>query len=215
MPSQNWLFFQQDDLVYSPWAKFRLFHRPWESADDNYKNLGSVRTWRQRHRRLFSVVNTTFEMGCMVTNVAVCTWRQKENYQQECIPVGCVPPAHWPYAVAVVSVLPRMPTTRLPPCTPPTMHAPQPHMPPRPCMAPACVPPTTHAPLDRITNTWKYNLAPTSLRAVKIQSCRQVRMDPWSDPSDFAKVTRVSWTYLGVVFEQLSLSVFGIQYKCS
>ena len=35
-----------------------------------------------------------------------------------------------------------------------------------------------------------------------------------SDMSEFAKITRVSWTYLGVIFEQLNLSVFSVQYKC-
>ena len=56
---------------------------------------------------------------------------------QECIPVGCVPPAHWPYLIGK------------------TTHAPpeQPRMPPQeqPCMPPqsnhACPPrATTHAP---------------------------------------------------------------------
>ena len=53
-----------------------------------------------------------------------CTtaWR---HFKQECIPVGCVPPAHWPYATH--SIPPRMP-----PChaCPPTTHAPLPHTPP-------------------------------------------------------------------------------------
>ena len=69
--------------------------------------------------------------------------------RQECIPVGCVPPAHWPY--------PPEKTTHAPPphpeaCTPPapgSMHAPlhpEAHTPPHP---EACMPPpekSTHAP---------------------------------------------------------------------
>ena len=98
--------------------------------------------------------------------------------KQECIPVGCVPPAHWPYAVAVVSArgvrgmhapMPHMPpTTHAPlPCTPPVTHAPRhtPHHARPPCHA--C------PPVDRILDTlfWKYYLAPTSLLAVTNCNC--------------------------------------------
>ena len=64
------------------------------------------------------------------------------SIKQECIPVGCVPPAHWPYLV--VSAMHA-------PChtCPPAMHAPL-----LPCMPPphhACplprMPPAMHAPL--------------------------------------------------------------------
>ena len=60
--------------------------------------------------------------------------------KQECIQVGCVPTAHWPYLV--VSHHAHPPPCTSPPCTPPAMHAcspathaphhahPLPHMPP-------------------------------------------------------------------------------------
>ena len=57
------------------------------------------------------------------------------------------------------------------PCTPPTMHAPAKHAPHHTHTPLPCTPPC-HAcpPVDRILDTrfWKYYLAPTSLRAVKI-----------------------------------------------
>ena len=72
----------------------------------------------------------------------------KNHEQQECIPVGCVPPAHWPYLVISHACPPQ-------PHTPPaTMHTP-----PWPCMPPynhACPPTTTHAPpVNRMTNRCK------------------------------------------------------------
>ena len=73
--------------------------------------------------------------------------------KQECIPVGCVPPAHWPYLVVshasplATMYAPHHHTCPLPPRMPPlaTMHAPPHHhtCPLPPCMSPA----TTHAPL--------------------------------------------------------------------
>ena len=69
---------------------------------------------------------------------------------QQCIPVGCVAPTHWPYLVLSYT----------PPCNhacpPATMHAPQqPHMPPQqPCTPPSnhtCPPATTHVPRQPCT----------------------------------------------------------------
>ena len=57
----------------------------------------------------------------------------KVKLEQECIPVGCVPPAHWPY-LHIASY---------------PMHAPQSnhtHPPEQPCMPPRA---TTHAPLEQ------------------------------------------------------------------
>ena len=79
--------------------------------------------------------------------------------EQKCIPVGCVPPAHWPYLVVSHARPPAaMHAPGLQPHMPPTtMHAPwQPHMPPATthatgnhvCPQQPCTPPaTTHAPL--------------------------------------------------------------------
>ena len=73
-------------------------------------------------------------------------------YQQECIPVGCVPPAHWPYLIISYACPPRKNHTPLQekPCMPPGKnhvcppgknHAcplGKPRMPPweKPCMPP-------------------------------------------------------------------------------
>ena len=76
----------------------------------------------------------------------------KANLKQECILVGCVPPAHWPYLIEKTTHAPRA-TMHAPPgsnhaCPPrATMHAP----PEQPCMAPQeqpRMPPraTMHAP---------------------------------------------------------------------
>ena len=87
------------------------------------------------------------------------------SVKKECIPVGCVPPAHWAYLV--VSAMHAPPAMHAyPPCTPPC-HACPPATHASPCHA---YPPAMHAPtVDRILDTrfWKYYLAPTSLRAVK------------------------------------------------
>ena len=37
----------------------------------------------------FYIVNTTFEMGCMVTNVTVYTWQTKKNYKKHIIVTKC------------------------------------------------------------------------------------------------------------------------------
>ena len=84
----------------------------------------------------------------------------------ECIPVGCVPPAHWPYLVAsarggghvwhtcpppchtcpchthTLPHTPSVPRTPPQPHTPPAMHTPLPHTP----ILPPCTPPAMHAP---------------------------------------------------------------------
>ena len=69
--------------------------------------------------------------------------------KQECIPVGCVPPGHWPYLIISYA------------CPPMTMHAPQPCMPPSNHVHPratmhalgnhACPPATTHTPWQPCT----------------------------------------------------------------
>ena len=59
--------------------------------------------------------------------------------KQECIPIRCVPPAHWPYLVVFAMHPPAM---HAPPPTPPTTHPPAMH-------APLTCPPATHAPLPR------------------------------------------------------------------
>ena len=76
--------------------------------------------------------------------------------KQECIPVGCVPSAHWPYPVVSATqapchahprchACPLKPThpchAHPPPRMPPAMYAPCHTCPPIPCM-----PPTMHAP---------------------------------------------------------------------
>ena len=71
---------------------------------------------------------------------------------QECIPVGCVPPAHWPtisHSVGGGDVWHACPL----PCMPPAMHSPLLHMPPLPCtphwhaQPMPCMSPATHTPL--------------------------------------------------------------------
>ena len=94
----------------------------------------------------------------------------RNSSKQECIPVGCIPPAHWPYAMHAplphmppyhacapcytcppathkhpwhAHLLPYMPPAMhaLLPCTPPAIHAPLPHISPLPCMPPLPPPP--------------------------------------------------------------------------
>ena len=94
---------------------------------------------------------------------------QKALYKQDCIPVGCVPPAHWPYTVAVVSTGGGGMHAPCHAC-PPTTHAPchtchpcHAHHPP-PCMPPchahlhhACPPCHAHTPppVNRMTDRCK------------------------------------------------------------
>ena len=64
------------------------------------------------------------------------------KYKQECIPVGCIPPAHWPYLVISYTSPRATMYTPQQPCTPPHLACP-----PQPCMPPsnhAC-PPSNHA----------------------------------------------------------------------
>ena len=125
----------------------------------------------------------------------------KIKRKQECILVGCVPPAHWPYLVVSYACPPCHhacpPTTTdttLPPCTPPTTaHAPchhahplPSHMPPTTMHAPATThpPTTTHAPHHHTTPSamhasplWtdrhlqKHNLCKLRLWVVKMRAC--------------------------------------------
>ena len=103
----------------------------------------------------------------------------KKLAQQECIPVGCVLPAHWPYLVVSATHAPP-PTLR---CTPPAMLAPlathAPHAMHAPCHTHPhyTCPPCTHAPC---TCFWKHYLAPTSLRAVIIGWWPCLRLVPSS-----------------------------------
>ena len=80
-------------------------------------------------------------------------WQKK----QECIPVGCVPNAHWLYAMAVVSArgacVAHPPSMHAPlPCTPPDMHTPC-HVCPCHTCPPPCMSPVMHAPLPHMPPT--------------------------------------------------------------
>ena len=81
------------------------------------------------------------------------------RFKQECIPVGCVPPAHWPYLVVSAMHTPLPCMTPSPAMhtshhtCPPVMHAPPtmhtcllPHMPPPHTHPLPCMPPMMHAP---------------------------------------------------------------------
>ena len=87
----------------------------------------------------------------------------KEIPKQECIPVGCLPPVHWPTVSRGVQGHPpchacppamQPPTTKAPsvkhvppPCMPPCHACPPPcHACPPPCTPPPCTPPAMHAP---------------------------------------------------------------------
>ena len=97
--------------------------------------------------------------------------------KQEYIPVGCIPPAHWPYLIAIHTPPPHTPPCHACPhachlhachllCTPPATH-PLPCMPhpfchahPLPCMPPAihaplpCMPPRHACPHHTHTHPW-------------------------------------------------------------
>ena len=89
--------------------------------------------------------------------------KRKERwwYRQECIPVGCVPPAHWPYFIVSAgggeACIPchAWPPATYAPCHahPPATHAPLPCTPPAthgpPAMHTPChtCPPTMHTPV--------------------------------------------------------------------
>ena len=94
--------------LHTKWQRWRSQRAPFLfSYSDSWKSVPDP----------FPSVNTDADAQC----------------EQECIPVGCVPPAHWPYLI--VSHV----CTSLQPCTPPS----QPRMPPQPRMLPA----TMHTPL--------------------------------------------------------------------
>ena len=94
--------------------------------------------------------------------LTVLVQKFKKKCKQECIPVGCIPPAAVAISPAMHGPTRHTPTMHAPPCTPLTMHAPHhayplPHMPPamhtptthtagRTCPLP-CMPLTMHAPL--------------------------------------------------------------------
>ena len=89
------------------------------------------------------------------------------SFEQECIPVGCVPPA----AVAIGGGV----STRHPPRADPlgAEPPPGPGTPPWSRPLPEQTPPSSRHPPPCGQNhrrLWKYNLAPTSLRAVKISA---------------------------------------------
>ena len=120
---------------------------------------------------------------CTTRSLTVC---------HACPPLPCMPPNQ---ACPTCHACPL-------PYTPPAMHAPQPSMPHLPCMPPPAMhaphhtcPPAMHAslphmppcytcplpcmsppPVDRILDIcfWKYFLAPTSLRAVKMWTAKRV-----------------------------------------
>ena len=81
--------------------------------------------------------------------VLLCTWlfEKKNTVKQVCIPVGYVPPAHWPYLVVSGGGVRAMP-----PChaCPPAIHA------PLPCMPPCHVCP----PVNRMTDRCKHITLP-------------------------------------------------------
>ena len=68
-------------------------------------------------------------------------------FKQECIPVGCIPPAHWPYLVVSTMHTPLRCMPPLP-CMPPHHHAcpSAMHAPPHHACPPPHIPPTTQAP---------------------------------------------------------------------
>ena len=125
------------------------------------------------------------------------TLLKKRQHKQECIPVGCVPSAHWPHVgaggrvwqgacVAHTCPLPCMPppATHAPchtcplPCMPPTCpyahHAcPPPHMPPIPPTRHSLYharPPATHTHPSLWTDRhlWRHNLHKLRLLVVNI-----------------------------------------------
>ena len=82
---------------------------------------------------------------------AWCKWaltfghQSTKKFKQECIPVGCVPPAHWPYLIEKTTHAPPRATTHAPPGA--TMHTPPGATTYAPWSNHACPPgATTHAP---------------------------------------------------------------------
>ena len=97
---------------------------------------------------LSQVHNFVFDFLRKYNYISKWRWITKIYISQECISVGCVPPAS-------VAVSP----ARTPPCMPPATHTPPPHaQPPLPCMPPfhhtqppslPCMPPP---PVNRMTD---------------------------------------------------------------
>ena len=79
--------------------------------------------------------------------------------KQECIPVGCIPPAHWPYLVVSYAC-------PLQPCMPPCNHAPpwQPYTPPwQLCMPPLT---TMHAPSNHACPPQQPRMPPATMHTL-------------------------------------------------
>ena len=97
---------------------------------------------------VISVLMTPFKWNLLLRVLFVYADRHLEQqwffcdantfHEQECIPVGCVPSAHWPYLV--VSAVWHACHAHPLPCTPPATHAHPTMHAPSPCMSP-----TTHA----------------------------------------------------------------------
>ena len=89
--------------------------------------------------------------------------------KKECIPVGCVPPAHWPYLILSHA------------CPPTTMHTPlQPHTPPQ-CMPPLqpCMPPATmHTPYNHACPPCSHTCPPNN------HACPPATTQPPHTPPD-------------------------------
>ena len=119
------------------------------------------------------------EFGYYISEKKTSDWHQClkswiKRVSQECIPVGCVPPTA--VAVSKGGVSTMHPLTRHPPPPGPGTHPwtrpPRTMHPPPP---PDQAPPRDHAPSpceQNHTRLWKYNLAPTSLRAVIMSTNR-------------------------------------------
>ena len=100
-------------------------------------------TWQKSTQRNFHVVKA---MAIMLR------FLEQPEIKQACIPVECVPPAHWPYLVVSAKHAPchtcppathAPPATHTPlPCMLPCHACPLPHMPPLPTMhaSPLCMP---------------------------------------------------------------------------
>ena len=124
----------------------------------------------------FTHKKTASVMPCSHSPTAIAiNFASHSKQEEECIPVGCVPPTHRPYLVVSHACPPT--TTHAPhnhTCSPTTMHtqpttthASQPCTPPQPCMpTPATMhtplttmhaPPRNHAhpPMNRMTNRCK------------------------------------------------------------
>ena len=111
------------------------------------------------------VSNGSFESYCVLVErlwevrTTQINWKSSVYFYliQECIPVGCVPPAHWPYLV--ISYAPPLATTHTPrnhACPPATTHAPNNH---------AHTPATMHTPLQPHTPPLQPHMPPATMHA--------------------------------------------------